>query len=225
MKEKYLPIGTVVLLKDATKHLMITGYCSSTPEDPNKFYDYVSLLFPEGALAGESVALFDHEQIGSVVHMGLVNDEFTNLNNVIKESIASDQAAAAAQPAPAANGELPPFTPENINLMLQEIHKHGDEYKPIAEPTAFDEEAIKKPMFQLPSLDGGSKKEEKKEEEEEEDDSDFNFEEEPIETEEKEVVPEGQPVLQLQPIFEGDSVPSSDSSPASDGGIIGLTRL
>ena len=28
MKEKYLPIGTVVLLKGATKRLMITGYCS-----------------------------------------------------------------------------------------------------------------------------------------------------------------------------------------------------
>lgn len=224
MKEKYLPIGTVVLLKDATKHLMITGYCSSTPEDPNKFYDYVSLLFPEGALAGESVALFDHDQIGSIIHMGLEDENFKKLNDIIKESMTSDQAVAAAQPAPVANGELPPFTPENINLMLQEIHKHGDEYKPIAEPTAFDEEVIKKPVFQLPSLDGGNKKEEKKEEEEE-DSSDFNFEEEPIETEEKEVVPDGQPVLQLQPIFEGEAAPSGDNSTASDGGIIGLTRL
>ena len=223
MKEKYLPIGTVVLLKDATKHLMITGYCSSTPEEPNKFYDYVSLLFPEGALAGESVALFDHDQIGSIIHMGLEDENFKKLNDIIKESMASDQ-TAAAQPVPAANGELPPFTPENINLMLQEIHKHGDEYKPITEPTAFDEEAIKKPVFQLPSLDGGNKKEEKKEEEEE-DSSDFNFEEEPIETEEKEVVPDGQPVLQLQPIFEGEAAPSGDNSTASDGGIIGLTRL
>ena len=224
MKEKYLPIGTVVLLKDATKHLMITGYCSSTPEEPNKFYDYVSLLFPEGALAGESVALFDHNQIGSIIHMGLEDENFKKLNDIIKESMTSDQAVAAAQPAPVANGELPPFTPENINLMLQEIHKHGDEYKPIAEPTAFDEEVIKKPVFQLPSLDGGNKKEEKKEEEEE-DSSDFNFEEEPIETEEKEVVPDGQPVLQLQPIFEGEAAPSGDNSTASDGGIIGLTRL
>lgn len=224
MKEKYLPIGTVVLLKDATKHLMITGYCSSTPEEPNKFYDYVGLLFPEGALAGESVALFDHDQIGSIIHMGLEDENFKKLNDIIKESMANDQVASAAQPAPVANGELPPFTPENINLMLQEIHKHGDEYKPIAEPTAFDEETIKKPVFQLPTLGGSPKKEEKRVEEEEES-SDFNFEEEVIETEEKEVVPDGQPVLQLQPIFEGEAAPSGDSSPASDGGIIGLTRL
>ena len=41
MKEKYLPIGTVVLLKDATKRIMITGYCSSIPEDVEKLYDDV----------------------------------------------------------------------------------------------------------------------------------------------------------------------------------------
>ena len=76
MKEKYLPIGTVLLLKDATKMLMITGYCSSTPEDPNKVYDYVACLFPEGGLAGDEVALFNHDQIGTITHMGLDNDEF-----------------------------------------------------------------------------------------------------------------------------------------------------
>ena len=84
MKEKYLPIGTVLLLKEATKMLMITGYCSSTPEDPNKVYDYVACLFPEGGLAGDEVALFNHDQIGTIVHMGLDNDEFKELDKKIK---------------------------------------------------------------------------------------------------------------------------------------------
>lgn len=203
MKEKYLPIGTVVLLKEATKTLMITGYCSSTPEDANTVYDYVAYLFPEGSLAGENVALFNHDQIGSIVHMGLVNDEYKNLDKVIKESVEAPVAPAT----PTANDNaLPPFTPENINLMLEEIHKHGDELKPISEPTAFNEEEIKKPVFELPTLNGGSKKEEKKEEEVEE-------EEEASSPVQQEVVADGQPVLQLQPIF--DNASSGDSAPAA----------
>lgn len=222
MKEKYLPIGTVVLLKEATKSLMITGYCSSTPEDQNTVYDYVAYLFPEGSLAGENVALFNHDQIGSIVHMGLDNDEFKNLDKLIKESVANPAPAA-----PVANDNataLPPFTPENINLILEEIHKHEDELKPVAEPTAFDEEAIKKPVFELPSLDGGNKKEEKEEEEEEEEETP---EEEEVASEpiQKETVADGQPVLQLQPIF--DSNASGESAPAAptSGGIPGLSRL
>ena len=220
MKEKYLPIGTVVLLKEATKSLMITGYCSSTPEDQNTVYDYVAYLFPEGSLAGESVALFNHDQIGSIVHMGLDNDEFKNLDKLIKESVANPAPAA-----PVANDNataLPPFTPENINMILEEIHKHEDELKPVAEPTAFDEEAIKKPVFELPSLDGGNKKEEKEEEEEEETPEEEEVASEPIQ---KETVADGQPVLQLQPIF--DSNGSSESAPAAptSGGIPGLSRL
>ena len=225
MKEKYLPIGTVVLLKEATKSLMITGYCSSTPEDQNTVYDYVAYLFPEGSLAGENVALFNHDQIGSIVHMGLDNDEFKNLDKLIKESVANP--APAAPVAPVANDNataLPPFTPENINMILEEIHKHEDELKPVAEPTAFDEEAIKKPVFELPSLDGGNKKEEKEEEEEEEEETPEEEEtaSEPIQ---KETVADGQPVLQLQPIF--DSNGSSESAPAAptSGGIPGLSRL
>ena len=217
MKEKYLPVGSVVLLKEATKTLVINGYCSSTPEDPNTVYDYVGYLFPEGSLAGDNVALFNHDQIGSIVHMGLVNGEFNALNQRIK--------AAMAEPATPANGgvdAMPPFTPENINLMLEEIHKHEDDLRPVAEPTAFDEEVIKKPVFELPSLDGGNKKEEKKEEEEEEE----TVEETAPAVEEK--VADGTPVLQLQPIFEGtpagDSAPSAPSAPVS-GGIPGLTRL
>lgn len=227
MKEKYLPIGTVVLLKEATKTLMITGYCSSTPDEPNTVYDYVAYLFPEGSLAGENVALFNHDQIGSVVYMGLVNDEFKNLEKVIKESVEAP-AAPATPAAPSADANvnaLPPFTPENINLMLQEIHKHEDELKPVEEPTAFDEEAIKKPVFELPSLDGGNKKEEKEEEEEEEEEETPEEEETASEPIQKETVADGQPVLQLQPIFDGAA--SGDSTPVApaNGGLSGLSRL
>lgn len=91
MKDKYLPLGSVVLLKEATKRLMITGYCSMLPENQNKVYDYVGCLFPEGNLAGEEVALFDHEQIGEICHIGLEDDEFVNFNNQLKKILADEK--------------------------------------------------------------------------------------------------------------------------------------
>lgn len=206
MKEKYLPIGTVVLLKDATKRLMITGYCSSQPESPNVVYDYVGCLFPEGNLGGDEVALFNHDQIGTIPHMGLVDDEFKALDKNIKEAMVS-------KPEPALKDELgefanlPPFTPENIGNILSQINAQGDALKPIAEPTAFNEEAIQKPTFELPTLDGAKKKETEKKEKNSEEEIEDNEGESSVE----EKVADGQPVLQLQPIFD-NSTPASDSS-------------
>ena len=41
---KFLPLGAVVLLKNATKRVMITGFCSIRKDDPNdkKIYDYIA---------------------------------------------------------------------------------------------------------------------------------------------------------------------------------------
>ena len=38
--EKYLPIGTIVVLKNATKRIMITGFASMSPETGDTIYDY-----------------------------------------------------------------------------------------------------------------------------------------------------------------------------------------
>lgn len=244
MKEKYLPIGTVVLLKEASKRLMITGYCSSQPSAPDVVYDYVACLFPEGNLAGDDVALFNHDQIGTISHMGLVDDEYNQINKQIKDAIAGvanvfavPQQSAPQQKDPNLDhidfNNLAPFTPENINMMLNEIHKHGDEFKPIAEPTAFDEEVIKKPAFELPSLGGDDedKKEEEKKKEKEIEEEEYFEDEDVVEEEVKETVADGQPVLQLQPIFDNaalaDSTPSEPAAPVAPvgGGISGLSRL
>ena len=40
MQEKFLPIGSVVLLKGGTKKVMITGYCMKTAEYPDEVFDY-----------------------------------------------------------------------------------------------------------------------------------------------------------------------------------------
>ena len=210
MKDKYLPIGTVVLLKGATKRLMINGYCSSQPEDET-VYDYVGCLFPEGNILGDEVALFNHDQIGEISHMGLVDDEFNTLDGEIKAFMNN---RVVETPPSNEIESLPPFTPENINNILSQINSQGDALKPIAEPTAFEE--VKKPVFVLQSLSAEDKdKEEKKEDNEDKVvlNNSHLFEEQ---NSYPEYESDGQPVLQLQPIFPDGTIDNSDSTDGGD---------
>ena len=73
--DKYLPIGSVVLLKGGTKKAMVTGFCSIAEEDTGKMYDYTGCVYPEGFLDFDQICLFDHSQIENVYHVGYVDDE------------------------------------------------------------------------------------------------------------------------------------------------------
>ena len=59
---KFLPLGAVVLLKNATKRVMITGFCSIRKDDPNdkKIYDYIGCAFPEGIMSTDQNLLFNN---------------------------------------------------------------------------------------------------------------------------------------------------------------------
>ena len=76
MNKEYLPIGSVVLLKDATKRVMITGFYVKTDDTSDTVYDYVGCLFPEGMVSSTQNCVFNHEQIAEVIHMGLEDDEY-----------------------------------------------------------------------------------------------------------------------------------------------------
>ncbi len=90
-EEKYLPIGTVVLLKGAEKRVMITGFCAAELKESEeaKIWDYSGCIYPEGFLNSEQICLFDHSQIVRIDHMGLIDDEEktfkTELNGLIKK--------------------------------------------------------------------------------------------------------------------------------------------
>ena len=78
IKEKYLPLGTVVILKGATKRLMITGFCAidqGSDDYKHKTWDYSGCLYPEGYINSSQICLFDHDQIEKIYHLGLTNDE------------------------------------------------------------------------------------------------------------------------------------------------------
>ena len=69
-----LPIGSVVLLKDATKKLMIIGIMK-VKESENKTYDYLAVPYPEGYLGQDTNFLFDHEDINDIIFLGYTNPE------------------------------------------------------------------------------------------------------------------------------------------------------
>lgn len=86
MNNKFLPVGTVVLLKDAKKKIMVSGFCCISD---GKMYDYVGSLYPEGFVSKDNVLLFNHEDIGKIFYLGFANEENTNfmstLNNLLTE--------------------------------------------------------------------------------------------------------------------------------------------
>lgn len=83
--EKYLPIGTVVMLKGGTKRAMITGFASRTEKEPNKVFDYTGCLYPEGVISTNQVLLFDHNQIEKIYHIGLIDEEEKQFKEKLKK--------------------------------------------------------------------------------------------------------------------------------------------
>lgn len=86
IKEKYLPVGTVVLLKNGKKRVMITGFCV-TPQGKDDAYDYSGCLYPEGFLSSNQNCLFNHNQIDKVFHMGLIDEEEIKFKEQLKSLI------------------------------------------------------------------------------------------------------------------------------------------
>lgn len=87
IEEKYLPIGTVVMLKGGTKRVMIAGFCAISEDDKEKMWDYSGCMYPEGFLASDETCLFDHEQIEKVFYLGLIDEEEEIYKSNLKEAL------------------------------------------------------------------------------------------------------------------------------------------
>lgn len=85
--EKYLPVGTVVMLKGGKKRAMITGFCSISGDDKSKIYDYSGCLYPEGFISSNQTLLFNHNQIDKVYHVGLIDEEEKEFKQKLNEMI------------------------------------------------------------------------------------------------------------------------------------------
>ena len=101
IRGKYLPVGSVVLLENGTKRVMINGFCSMDAENTEKMYDYSGVLYPEGSLSSDQVLLFDHSQIVKIYHIGLEDEEEKEFKANLLKALAEEEATKATKPAEA----------------------------------------------------------------------------------------------------------------------------
>lgn len=76
MDESLLPIGSVVLLKESTKRVMIIGVLQKQViEDGEKIWDYSGVYYPEGFMGPNRTFLFNDDQIERVFALGYQDGE------------------------------------------------------------------------------------------------------------------------------------------------------
>lgn len=92
-EERFLPIGTVVLLKGGKKELMITGYCimpqgevmdkNGPVKDAANMYDYGACAYPEGIISSDQLFAFNHDQIEKICFKGYETDKQKEISKVL----------------------------------------------------------------------------------------------------------------------------------------------
>lgn len=75
--EELLPIGSIVILKDAKKKIMIIGIMQikRMSDGSNVAYDYLGVPYPEGYIGKEAGLLFNHDKIQEVIFKGYSNED------------------------------------------------------------------------------------------------------------------------------------------------------
>ena len=87
MKEnKFLPLGSIVLLKDATRYVVVIGYAVSE-ENSNEIWDYLGCAYPIGVISPNKNLLFNKDQIEKVIFNGYTDDEGTKFLDTLEESV------------------------------------------------------------------------------------------------------------------------------------------
>jgi len=84
MKE-YLPIGSVVILKEGEEPLMICGR-QQIHLETNTVYDYASYYYPEGSISDEYTFFFDHDDIDKILFTGYITDKETAFVKLLNEN-------------------------------------------------------------------------------------------------------------------------------------------
>lgn len=87
MEEKFLPLGTVVMIANAKKPLMIIGFCTSLKDNNSVLYDYNGCVYPEGVLDSSVNFLFNHNQIVEILYMGYKSELDVQFKKKIKKTI------------------------------------------------------------------------------------------------------------------------------------------
>lgn len=82
----FLPLGSVVSLKNAKKKILIIGrfqICEGKP------YKYSGVLYPDGFLGADNLFIFNEADIANVDFVGFKNEEEEQYTEALKEYIES----------------------------------------------------------------------------------------------------------------------------------------
>lgn len=91
MIEKYLPVGSVIMLKNGDKKLMVTGFCVRDARNKDKVFDYCACLYPEGILRSDHVVLFNHSEIKDIFSLGYSDDEEKQFQTKLKNEFGKSE--------------------------------------------------------------------------------------------------------------------------------------
>jgi len=86
---KYLPLGSIVELKESYQKIMIIGYSQVDMIDKN-IYDYNACLYPDGVISSKFNILFNHDDINKIYVLGLVDNETKQFLDNIEKFIGTD---------------------------------------------------------------------------------------------------------------------------------------
>ena len=86
MENKFLPLGSVVLLKDAQRPIVIIGY-TVVEEGSTDIWDYLGCAYPIGVIDPSKNLLFQRNQIEKVLHTGYTDEEGDKFLNQLTESV------------------------------------------------------------------------------------------------------------------------------------------
>lgn len=85
-----LPLGSVVLLKDAKRYLVVMGYLI-IEEGTNKVWDYMGCAYPIGAISSDAILTFDTNQIEKVIFKGFSDEDGENFRKKVSYHIGDEK--------------------------------------------------------------------------------------------------------------------------------------
>jgi|SRR5699024_94936 len=97
--KNFLPNGSVVLLTEGTKKLMIygrkqllvEGIDSENEQINDLMFDYIGVPYPEGYISQEYTYVFNHSDIDEVIFKGFIDDEEEALQNVLHDNVVKSE--------------------------------------------------------------------------------------------------------------------------------------
>lgn len=79
-----LPIGSVVLLEDISKPVMIFGYLQESLTTEKELFDYVGVPYPEGNINVGTQIGFQMTKIKEVLFEGYKTDDFRHIEELLE---------------------------------------------------------------------------------------------------------------------------------------------